>query len=620
MSFTIPTIFKAIDQMTAPIRRMQGAVKGFGNSASTAMAKVDRRVNKLMPSFGNLGKEMLKFGAATAVFAGVVSAINVAKDFEQANADLAAAMGKTRKEISPLTEDAKRLGSITSKSASEVTALQEAYARLGFEQEQILAMTGDTISGSVAMNGGLKETAELTGAVIKTFKAFNPGDAGEVLDKMTLSTQKSALSFEKLQTALPNVGGAAEAAGIDFGTTLALLGKLSDAGIDASSSSTALRNIFLDSEKKGLSYNQILDKIAKSADKLTPAMDEFGKRGAVSAVVLADKLKETSDLAGQLNKDFEGVASKAEQERLATLSGSIELLKSAWEGFIISLNDGTRASRVFQGVIKFLADNMNWIATVGMSVVGMFALWKTAMLTAKVIGVGYNIFLGLQAALLGGSAMALKGNALALGIYKGAILAAKIAQAAFNFVLSINPIVFVVTALLGLIALIVIFRKEIWEGIKNIEAWSSALMFISLPIGLIINGFIILKRHWDSIVSSFSSGGILGGLKAIGLAIVDFLLMPIQQLLSLIDSIPGIEFAGNLNNDIDAFKKSIGIDVEDTETVNPKVQQQEAISQTISESKDSKELTVNIKDETGRAAVEGDGQSTPIALKSTMSI
>ena len=46
---------------------------------------------------------------------------------------------------------------------------------------------------------------------------------------------------------MPIVGGAAEAAGIGFGELLSLMGKLSDAGIDASMSANALKNIFIES-------------------------------------------------------------------------------------------------------------------------------------------------------------------------------------------------------------------------------------------------------------------------------------------------------------------------------------------------------------------------------------
>ena len=51
-----------------------------------------------------------------------------------------------------------------------------------------------------------------------------------------------------------------------------------------------------------------------------------------------------------------------------------------------------------------------------------------------------------------------------------------------------------------------------------------------------------IKRHWDSIVDGFKNGGILEGLKRIGLTLLDAVLSPIQNLLEMIAEIPGIDF------------------------------------------------------------------------------
>jgi len=286
------------------------------------------------------------------------NAFKTIKDFQKQNAVLAGVLNKTRSEITELTNDATRLGGTTAKTASEVTDLQIAYARLGFSQQEIINLTEDTINGSIALNAALDETAELTGAVIRTFDDLTTVDADVVLDQMTVATQKSALNFEKLQTTIPIVAGAANAAGVPFTRLLSLLGKLSDAGIDASSSATSLRNIFIESSAQGLNYNQILDKISNSQDQLTAANDEFGKRAAVSGTILSNLSSEVGKLDTQL-QNAGGTAKRVADEQLNTLDGQVKLLTSAWQGFILSIESGDGSIAKFsRGFFKMVTESL----------------------------------------------------------------------------------------------------------------------------------------------------------------------------------------------------------------------------------------------------------------------
>src|SRR6056297_2022159 len=282
-TFTVPAVFKAVDRVTAPVRKMQNSVRRFGRSASTSMKQASISMNrfnhKINTMFAKIRRGLGTLGlvAGFALIASAVrNAINTFADFEQANAGLAAVMNVTVEQNKRLADDAKRLGAITAKSATEVVGLQEAYARLGFAQSDILNLTESTISGSVAMQAELDQTAELVGAMVKSFDDFESVNAPEIIDRLTKSTQTSALNFEKLQTSLPIVAGAANAAEVPFTKLLASLGKLADAGIDASSSSTALRNIFLEAAKRGVPYQTLLDKVANSTDQLATANELFG--------------------------------------------------------------------------------------------------------------------------------------------------------------------------------------------------------------------------------------------------------------------------------------------------------------------------------------------------------
>ena len=69
-------------------------------------------------------------GGLTGVFTVMRNSIGIVKDYEKSNAILAGVLNKTVEEITELTDDSKRLGAITAKTAQEVNDLQIAYARL----------------------------------------------------------------------------------------------------------------------------------------------------------------------------------------------------------------------------------------------------------------------------------------------------------------------------------------------------------------------------------------------------------------------------------------------------------------------------------------------------------
>lgn len=352
---------KEFKKAAAELRKLDTTMK----KVDAALGQYGRSVGNYRNAVGGLGNSLrglagaFGFVGAVQLFANALkNGFNQIKEFEKSSAVLAGVLGKTRKEIKALSDDARRLGGVTAKTSNEIVGLQTAYARLGFSQEEILDLTGDTINGSIALNAQLDETAELTGAVVRTFDDLSTTDAGAILDQMTLSTQRSALNFEKLQTALPIVAGAANTAGISFTKLLGLLGKLSDSGIDASSSATALRNIFIESAAQGLNYEQILQKIVSEQDKLTAANDEFGKRAAVSATILAKNIQGVNDLDKAL-QNAGGTAKKVADEQLKTLDGKITLLTSAWQGFIDSLNgsDGV-ISKTFSNITEGITSNI----------------------------------------------------------------------------------------------------------------------------------------------------------------------------------------------------------------------------------------------------------------------
>lgn len=358
-TFTIPSIFTAVDKFSGPMRNMSNSVQTFADRSQTSMARVERTFNRVLAPLTALNKMMMGLGLYVGLYSFIRlfrSAIDIIADFQQANANLATVMETTVKLNRDLALDARRIGLAYGKSAADVVKMQHELATLGYTQKEILNMGGPIITGAVAMDTTPKQLSETVGAVIQSFDNLNSADTQRVLDVMTMAGNRTALTFDKLATTLPIVSSPANTLNISFEKTVALLGILSNAGVHVATSATSLKNIFIDSTKKGHTYEQMLENIAKHADKLTYAYNKFGKRSVVSALVLSNKLREAKALAVDLENVTPGLTNQIAIDRLNTFHGSVALAKAAYSEFVLSIEDGTgKYAAMAQDLMKVIA-------------------------------------------------------------------------------------------------------------------------------------------------------------------------------------------------------------------------------------------------------------------------
>lgn len=340
--------------------------------------KLDRQIKKVDASLGQHQRSVGHYGkalgglknilGAAGIGGGIMmltrlvgSSIRTFKNYQSANADLAAVLGKTRKETVKLQRESKRLGGETAFSASQVVELQTELARLGKTEGEIIQMTEGIIDATIALGSETGETAALVGSTLNAFQ-LEASESSKVADVLTLSTQRSSLSFEKLNTALPTVAGAARAAGYSLERTVSMLGQVSDRGIDASTAASSLRNIFIELSKSGVTLEDALADIQGAQDKLGRANQLFGKRAAVTALALADTTKETKELTAALIESG-GTAEQVAAEKMNTLEGKLDQLGAAWEKLTLSVMEGqTTVGSFVSTTIEALTKLFNWLS------------------------------------------------------------------------------------------------------------------------------------------------------------------------------------------------------------------------------------------------------------------
>ncbi|MFW0737571.1 phage tail tape measure protein [Flavobacterium sp. T12S277] len=281
-------------------------------------------------------------------------------EFDQKQATLAATMQKTRTQIAGLTLDAIKVGAGSAYSASEVSDLQLELAKLGKTAPEIKAMTKDVLNAATSLETELGNAAVLVGGQLNSY-GESADKAGKYSDIMANSVNISATSYEYLNTALPKTSAVAALNNVTFEKLNATMGVLADQNIQAETSGTGFRNILLESSKAGKPYQVLLDKIKVSNDQAKTATELFGKENATVAVILANSTQKINDQTKALENSA-GSAEKLAKEKMNSLKGAIEGFSGAWEGFLLSLEQGDGLlARTVKGVIELGTAFLNLI-------------------------------------------------------------------------------------------------------------------------------------------------------------------------------------------------------------------------------------------------------------------
>ena len=342
----------------------------------------------------------LGFGAMAAgtalIGAAIGDAVKIFKEFEKANSELKAVLGASKGEMASLSDEAIKLGSATSYTAAEVTSLQTSFAKLGFDSTAIKNMTASTLDAAAALGSELGEQATLTGATLASF-GLDSTKAAQVNDILALSASKSALDFSKLSTALPIVGSVAKTVGLSLQRTTAILGTLSNNGMDASSSATALRNILVKLASKGMTWEEAMTKINNSTNKAKTSFDLFGKTSVAAGVILAEQGATVDELTKSLN-NADGAAQEMADTMLNNLAGDVTKAGSAWERFVLTIvGAGDIFSDISRHYTQGASSILNSLSDLGSASIG----WKDKMkIVFNSIISGANGLLGMFSMIL----------------------------------------------------------------------------------------------------------------------------------------------------------------------------------------------------------------------------
>lgn len=353
--------------------------------AEYATQRFQRNVGNYKSAFQGLRAGWMELAAGIMVarraFQAFANEYKIIISFQQANANLATILGVNKDDMEALRESALRLGETTEYTASQVTELQTELAKLGFTQQEIFNMQKAVLQFATAVGTDLASAAALAGSTMRAFQ-LDSSKTEDMLGTLAVATDKSALDFSFLQNAMSTIAPVANAYGLSLKDTTALLGTLANAGFDASSAATATRNILLnlanDSGKLAQTlggsvntFNDIMNALIKLRDSgvdLNETLELTDKRSVAAFNAFLSGAEASRELRAEL-ENVDGELQRIQSERLDTVEGSIKLMKSAWEGFILSMSNSTGTiKRVIDGLtagIQTLTNLMNPSSAIG---------------------------------------------------------------------------------------------------------------------------------------------------------------------------------------------------------------------------------------------------------------
>lgn len=402
----------------------------------------------------------------------------------------------------------------------------------GVPKDNWLEFLNASARSAVGGCADLEKIVGVTSTVIKNY-GLEWSDAMAIQDKIQLTAKNGVTSFEQLADALPRVAGNAATLGVSIDELMGTFATLTGVSGNTAEVSTQMAAIFTSLVKPSAEASKMAAEMGiqfdaaavKAAGGLESFLHQLGdaigdysaKTGTLESTIYAtlfgsaEAVRALTPLQGELSAKF--------TENISLMRDSAGTMDEAYDSMATSSSSTLQMlSNAWNGITDSIYANFGGLISGGASVLESLGSLSDAIPILEMIG---------------------KTSAFAAVKTKVAAVATKawgIAQGVFNTIASMNPIGLLVAAIVAAIAAITLC-------ITKYEDFGATLLMLMGPIGMLINAIMQIKAHWDSITEAFESEGILGGIKRIGIVLMDALLYPIQQLLELCSKIPGV---GNL--------------------------------------------------------------------------
>lgn len=544
------------------VTEWQFQVKGNAEEKLSSMESIMQRLttplNKIIDLLSNLNRQIGQVGSALSlgISKNTEGITNLANKMQIGTNTMKNGFFNVTRATVQSSQAVESLGKKAIQAGSNVqTGLIDQFAKFGQVAFGIKTAT-QTVMGAIAPifeEGMSRQTAEVNFATLlrddKDTKVTAAHKGKEFADALRNSTAAALYGTSTINDAAKNM----LSFGIDSTKTKTILSQIGDiAAGDAQkfgSLSLAFAQISSAGKLGGQDLMQLINagfnplaEMSKKTGKSIGELKEDMAKGAISAEMVEEAFAAATSEGGQFHGMLNDIKNNTLQGKLATLQGSFDNLKA----------------KAFEMILPIANKLLELVTVKIMPAIDRF-VGKVSNLTSTIFEFGSKIG-GFLMPILVPLGNFLLENIDTLAVFAGIILTVigvvKVwtgIQSILNAVMSANPISLIIIAIAALIAMV-------YKAIEAWDTWGAALTLVLGPIGVIVNLVMTLKSHWDSIVEAFNNGGIIGGIKRIGIVLLDCILKPVQQLLEMIAKIPGVgNIAKGLSDKVRNLRASLDL-------------------------------------------------------------
>ena len=343
---------KLNDQFSAPLRDIQNETSNtFDENKQGSFLSGIKASTVALAGMATAG--------IAAVGAGLTSAFNQAREFEQSMADVSAITGATGETLEGLSELARDMGATTAFSAKEAAEGIQFLGMAGFDTNDIMDALPSTLSLASAAGMELGAAADIASNIMSGM-GMTADELDGVVDKLAQTSRNSNTDVGMLGEAFKMVGPTASAAGVEFDDVTTSLGLLANAGLQGSIGGTSLNSALRaminpskeaakETERLGLNFKDtngnilpmvdILEQLDEKSVTTQQAFEIFGTEGARAINALRAQGIDSFNALDTKIKESGGVAEDMAKVRLGSFDGAVRQLESALSEMAISVGE-----------------------------------------------------------------------------------------------------------------------------------------------------------------------------------------------------------------------------------------------------------------------------------------
>lgn len=601
MALTIPSIFTAVDRVSAPFRAMSGKV-------AAGAARMERSFQAINQATDQIADKSLVGGLA---IAGTMAyAVKKAMEYEDELANLKALTGASGKDFEQFKGSIE--ATATSMKRTKIETAQ-AFSVIGNNMPDLLTdakgMETVTRATLTLSRAGRMETEETAISLTNMMNQYKKGAdfAFQAIDIIAAGGKAGSSEINQTSDAIQKFGTVAAGFNVSFAESNALvqLGSKFEKGADAG---VKFRNILAkmatakvlpkdalnDLARAKVNLNVVtnaslpfqvrLKEMAKIAKSSTAVVHVFGEENLAMATGILNSADSFKSLLDQINAS--GEAERMAAENSNTLKVRMAIAKANMDNLAITI--GTKLipslTRLFEKIAPIIERATAWAERNP-------ELTKTLIKMTVAIG-GVMLALWTLSTIAGGITAAIQAFNFVMIIARGIQWTLTAAQLALNAAMIANPIGLLIAAFVVLVGYVAL-------AVAKWNQFGAVMIILLGPFGLLISIIQSLRRNWDMLTKAFKEGGLKGLFIGLGKVFVDALLMPLQQLLLLASKIPGSigSAAAEGAAKIQAMRNDIGVNVTTDESgaplVSTKVTSQEVNTNTTLTEQSSQRLLID---------------------------